>query len=199
MFTLPEGSDSTMTMIGIDPGTDTIGIAELELDIVTLKIVSSQSRTLSGAKLAREGTKTSPWVTMIHGKRFARIHALVQALLWFFRSRRPFRISSESPFINKRFPQAGLALTEAVFAFRLAVWEYDPWMEFGQIDPPSAKNAIGAKGNAKKEEVRDALLEYPDLNYIGTTPLEDLDEHSRDALAVVICDYQQMLEQLCLR
>jgi Holliday junction resolvasome RuvABC endonuclease subunit len=63
------------------------------------------------------------------------------------------------------------------------------------IDPPSVKKAVGATSHAKKDEVKAALARLPDLNYNGPVPLEMLDEHSIDALAVAYCRLKILREQ----
>jgi Holliday junction resolvasome RuvABC endonuclease subunit len=193
MLSMPEGSN-TVTLVGIDPGTETLGVAVLTIDLNTMKIVSTIARTFTGSKLR----KNSEWVTELFGARAGRIDAHEKNLLDFFRDYQPVVIASESPFINRRFPQAGLALTEVVAGIRRAVISYDPWKDLRMIDPPTVKRAVGGAGNALKDEVKRCVMKLTDLNYEGDVPLQFLDEHSIDAIAVGYCEYKTLLEKLCL-
>jgi Holliday junction resolvasome RuvABC endonuclease subunit len=124
------------------------------------------------------------WVTDIHGERFARINAHCANLFRLLTALEPAFIASESPFFSRAQPQAYGALTEIVYALRLTIFQYDPLLEVQLIDPPSVKNAVGAKGNADKEAVRACVLSLDDFKYNGQIPIDALDEHSIDALAV---------------
>lgn len=194
MLSMPPDSSQVVSIIGIDPGSHNLGVGMLQIDIPTLRIVASDAWTLVGKKLA----KHHEWTTDLHGERNGRVHALEEELLRIFRYYQPLEIASESPFINSKFPQAGLALTVVVCAIRRAVMTYDIWKPLHLIDPPTVKMAVGAPGNAPKEIIKEKIMEMSTLNYIGETPLSQLDEHSIDALAVAICRFRLLLEKLCL-
>jgi Holliday junction resolvasome RuvABC endonuclease subunit len=191
---MPPDSSQVVSIIGIDPGSHCLGVGVLKIDITTLKIVSSDAWTLVGKRLVGK----NDWTTSIHGERNGRVYALEQELLRIFRYFQPLEIASESPFINSKFPQAGLALTVVVCGIRQAVMQYDVWRELHLIDPPTVKMAVGAAGNAPKEVVKEKIMLLPNLNYIGTVPLSQLDEHSIDALAVAFARFRLLMEKLCL-
>jgi Holliday junction resolvasome RuvABC endonuclease subunit len=60
------------------------------------------------------------------------------------------------------------------------------------VDPPTAKKAIGAKGNAKKEDVLRAMEKIPELVENCETTLKDLDEHSLDSMAIAYYRLQKL-------
>ncbi len=194
MLTMPEASSSIASIIGIDPGSHALGVSVLKFDIRTLEIVSIEAWTLIGKKLVGK----DDWVTGVFGERDGRVFALQEELLEIFQYYQPLMIASESPFINSKFPQAGLALTVVVSGIRHAVMQFDVWKPLYLIDPPSVKIAVGAPGNAPKEVVKEKIIQLG-LNYVGPTPLSELDEHSIDASAVAVCRFKKMLEELCLR
>ena len=179
MLTMPDGSDPFASILAVDPGTDTLGLACIRFDCRTGDIVSSEAQTYKGSRMAKYS-----WVTEVHGDRFARIIAHRQNLSRLLNTIQPAFLASESPFFSRAQPQAYGALTEVVYALRLTIFEYDPLMEVQLIDPPSVKNAVGAKGNADKESVRTCVLSLDELKYNGQVPIDVLDEHSIDALAV---------------
>jgi Holliday junction resolvasome RuvABC endonuclease subunit len=189
---MPKDSAQTAFLIGIDPGSHSLGVGVIEFDIATMTIVSSDAWTLSGKKLAGK----DDWVTDIHGERNGRVHAIENALYQIFMHFQPLSITSESPFINSKFPQAGLALTVVVCAIRQALMRFDMWKPLLMIDPPTVKMAVGAPGNAPKEVVKEKVMLLKDINYIGSVPLLELDEHSIDALAVCYCSFIRLLERI---
>lgn len=179
MLTMPDGGDPFASILAIDPGTDTLGLACIQFDCRTGLIVGSEAQTYKGSRMAKHS-----WVGDVHGDRFARINAHRINLARLLNTIQPAFLASESPFFSRAQPQAYGALTEVVYALRLTIFEYDPLMEVQLIDPPSVKNAVGAKGNADKESVRTYVLSLDDLKYKGRVPIDVLDEHSIDALAV---------------
>lgn len=192
MLRLPADSGSIISVVGIDPGTSTLGTSVLWIDLNTMGIISSSAKTFRGDRLQDEES----WLGALHGDRFSRICALEGALLHLFTHVKPYLIASEAPFISMRQPQAYGALTEVMCAIQNAVMFYDAWKPLYRIDPPSVKKAVGAAGNADKHAVKQAVLQLRDLNYAGDTPLELLDEHSVDALAVAYARWRNFLKEM---
>ncbi len=192
MLRMPSDPGSIISVVGIDPGSTTLGTAVLWIDLNTMKVISSSAKTFHGDRL--QGGES--WLGDIHGDRFSRIAALEQSLLRLFMHVKPYMIASESPFMSMRRPQAYGVLTEVMCAIRNAVMLYDAWKPLYIIDPPTVKKNVGAAGNAGKEEVKQALLRLPELYYSGETPLELLDEHSVDALAVAYGRWKAHLGEL---
>ncbi len=180
MLKLPETSQTYATIIGIDPGSESLGVAEINFDIQTLEVVGWQAVTYLGSKLL----KGSAWTEEVHGARYRRLIAHRKNLIKLFEQIRPFLIACEAPFINMRRPQAYGALTEVVYEIRQAVIAYSPWNELYLIDPSSVKNGVGAKGNADKDAVKVKILQIEELQKVATSSMAALDEHSIDALAV---------------
>jgi Holliday junction resolvasome RuvABC endonuclease subunit len=192
MLRLPADAGSIISVVGIDPGTTTLGTSVLWIDLNTMRIVSSFAKTFRGDRL-QDGES---WLGFLHGDRFSRIAAIEGALLDLFQRVRPFMIVSEAPFISMRQPQAYGALTEVMCGIMNAMLAYDPWKPLYRVDPPTVKKKVGAPGNADKNAVKQALLRLPDLNYQGETPLAMLDEHSVDALAVAYGKWRAYLEEM---
>lgn len=179
---------NTATILGIDPGSESLGVAKIDFYLDTLAVAQVYSSTYLGSKLGM-----NQWMANVHSPRFARINAHHHNLLQVLRDTQPIAVVSESPFFNSRFPQAYGALTEVVTAIRQAVWDYDPNVQLELVDPPRVKRAVNAPGNAKKDEVHNAVLSISEIaqNFQGPTPLEDLDEHSIDAIAVAYFQLKQ--------
>lgn len=191
MLRLPADSGSIISVVGIDPGTTTLGTAVLWIDLNTMGIVSSHAETLRGDRLQAEES----WLGGLHGDRFSRIRAIESALLHLFRQVNPFLIASEAPFISMRQPQAYGALTEVMCGITNAVMFYDAWKPLYRIDPPTVKKSVGAPGNGDKHAVKQAILRLSEqLRFEGNLAL--CDEHSIDALAVAYGRWRSYLEEM---
>lgn len=193
MLTMSKDSSSLVNIVGIDPGSNTLGLSMLTVDITKWEIISSDAVTFTGTKLENSDS----WRSDLFSERVGRIAAHEENLLKVFNTYKPFIICTESPFINNRFPQAGIALTEVMCGIRSAVMKYDVWADLYLIDPPTVKKAVGAPGNADKVVMKEKILSLTELNYIGNVPMEMLDEHSIDALAVAYCKFIRL--KLCYK
>lgn len=189
MLKMPESSGSLVSLIGIDPGTTLLGIGIIRVDLYTKQIVSSDAVTLKAKKLI-----DSSWMGDVHGERFSRISALGQEMVNIFTREHMFQIACESPFFNPGRPNAFGALVEIMTVIRQSVEIYDPWIPLNTVDPPSVKNAVGAKGGAGKDPVKEGVLKLTDINYQGDIPLVDVDEHSVDGLAVAYWLYKSLFK-----
>lgn len=185
---MPEGASSLVNLMGLDPGTNKLGVGILCIDMKTSQIVGANALTLVGEKLAK-GT----WMSEMHGDRFGRIAQLQRQLNRLLHHYQVVDIASESPFYSLRHPNAYGALTEVICAIRDAVIYYDCWKSLTLIDPPTVKNAVGAKGNADKDVMKEKVMTVLGPVYQGVVPINELDEHSYDALAVAYCRWQQLM------
>ncbi len=196
MLTMPAepGMSTVASIVGIDPGSTTLGFAVLYFDIRTLEILQTRAFTIKAEKLAR-----GSWASELLGDMLGRIHALEEKLLNLFRDIDPFMIASESPFFSRKHPNAFAVLSAVIGAIRNAIGRYDAWKVLYLIDPPSVKNAVGAEGNAGKEDVKEKALALGGvLRFAGPVALNELDEHSIDAICVAYARYKLMVEELCL-
>lgn len=197
MLLVPDG-DERLRIVAIDPGTDTMGTAVVELHTRTLVVRVLDAQTF----VARRSMRYFGGYQMIeemHGDRHARLMTHADAISRHLQHWYPHSVACESPFMGNR-PQAFEALTECVNVIRLAVFNHDPTLAFVSITPPQAKKTVGAsfKG-ADKNDVRvgvAALIQQGAISYEANVPFDRIDEHSVDALAVGLCHCQQWVEHL---
>lgn len=188
MLTIDQNSSPIVKIVGLDPGSVSLGVGVFNIDLTNFRIVSSDAWTLNGSKLLGKES----WIESTHGSRVGRIASLEEELLGIFMRVQPNAIASESPFFNSRFPQAYGALTEVMCTIRRAVMHYDLWTPLHLIDPPTVKMAVGVKGNADKDQMKVAVGNLAEIQYRGIIPFEQLDEHSIDALAVAYSHYTNL-------
>lgn len=188
-----ENNQEVGRIIGIDPGSTTLGVSIIEYDVRTLKILRTCAYTLNASKMRLNELDIEN-----HSDRYARIYELGDALYDLFVAAAPNFIISESPFLSRRMPTTFAVLTEVVFAIRYAVRKYDPTIKLDLVDPPSAKMAVGASGKAKKDQVHAALKKieaeicFDEANSAFAFNL--LDEHSVDAIAIGYYKWKKLLE-----
>lgn len=186
MLPYPQDANELVSIVGIDPGSETLGCSILCFNLRTFEIISVEAVTFIGSKLT-----SSDWTGEIFNDRIQRIQAHERNLLQLFQRINPLIIAIESPFMSVRRPSAYGALTEVVCAVRNAVLQFDVWRPLYLVDPPNAKKAVNAKGNADKEGVKAGLKTIPELMQALQVPIEHLDEHSIDAIAVGYYFYLQ--------
>jgi Holliday junction resolvasome RuvABC endonuclease subunit len=189
MLPIPNQNHNVACIVGIDPGTENLGVGLVWFNIDNYDIVKCASNTYRGSRLAG-----SDWSEAIHGARYRRIEALMWNLSILFNREKPIVIGSESAFINVRRPQAYGALTEVVTAIRHTVQSYDLFRPLYMVPPSTVKNAIGCKGNADKEAVKNSVLKIEKLTSTCESEIALMDEHSVDALAVAYAMLNLMKE-----
>lgn len=185
MLVLPTQS-TPLRVMGIDPGTSTLGISLLSWDLHS----NQYSVDFAQTQVARDTTLGYGMYRELHGGRQARLEQLADRILELFFGLCPHVVVIEAPF-QGRFAQSFAALTECVTMVRYALMHYDNQIPLTQIDPITVKKVAGVvlKGKDRKKAsdkgvVRDALASRLDLRW--SVPLDSLDEHAVDAVAVAL-------------
>lgn len=179
MIHQPENASEEMTIMGLDPGSETMGIAIVKYLPSTGVITHAMAYTVMGSRLCKDQIKVD-----LREHVLLRINAHKDNLLVTMNRELPDEVVAESSFFNPRRPHAYGVLVQVMGAIRAATHEYEAYKEVHLIPPSCVKIAVGAKSGADKNPVKEAVLALPDLNYDGFTPIHFLDEHSIDALAV---------------
>jgi Holliday junction resolvasome RuvABC endonuclease subunit len=183
-------------IIGIDPGTNTLGLAEIDVDLLTGHLSVGEVKTLVGA----EDLKYFGRKRQIHGDRFVRLGLLEEAIVEHLKAKEPTVVICESPFFNPRRPGAYYALVEAMSMVQRAVYRYNDNMSLMTIDPASAKANLGVSGKSgDKDAITPALAKAVWLqDSPAMAQLPTWDEHSRDALVIAYYQACQVRSQLAL-
>jgi len=188
MFVI-NNDDSSAYIIAIDPGSMSLGLCAIELDVLTRQIKSVQAKTIKVDKLFF----SDDFDDTVLGNRLARINRLKGVLTSVMNSVKPIAVICESPFFSHLRPSAFGVLMEVLNGVRQAVCDYNPWMKLDLIDPPTVKKSVGASGAAKKEQVKEKVLQNTDLKFMPHSLAENLDEHSIDAVCIGYCFYKNVL------
>lgn len=187
MLIVPD-HDPTYRIFSIDPGTNTLGVAVIDVDLQQGTAIVVEAFTVQGDRLYQQ----YPEVIEVHGERVAKLIAHEENLKRLLYQFQPHCVVSEAPFMG-RFPQAYAALVECIGAIRRAVMAYNSAMALDMIEPSVVKKAVGASGRgSNKEDVARAIQSLPDLSYCPWIDPQQFDEHTSDAVAVGYCQFQAM-------
>lgn len=180
---------NTYRILGIDPGTNTLGTAIVDIDIVTRRITVVKATTYVGQSMASEYKAHEE----IHGPRAARLKAHEDNLFALLCEWKPHSVISESAYMG-RFAQAYMALVECICAIEKALYRYNPTMPLLLVDPTTVKKTTGMTGKLRgKDPVREAIASLDCLRYAPGVHLGAMDEHSVDALAVAYVRVSELM------
>lgn len=178
MFRLIDGDE--VTLITIDPGTNTCGFSITTVNLATRQITIADAYTVKGNGFI---TKQKDFVAM-HGDKEAKLNGYHKHLYTLCMRHEPYLVASEAPFFG-RFAAAGLALTKQVYSFRMAVRAYDKWCPMLLVEPTTLKKFMKTKGNSKdKSLMHNALKARQDILYGDHLDVKSMDEHTVDAICV---------------
>lgn len=164
--------------ISIDPGVSTCGFTIFTAD--DTGIISIEPFTITNARIGIQ----PDFPEEAHTDRQIRIRKLCLVFLNVLNSVNPVVVVSESPFYNPRMPNAFGSLTELVAAFRLTLSEFSVNIPFLVYAPQQVKQSFKRSGQVGKLVMKEALANLPYLTSKLTVPIEVLDEHSIDSVAV---------------
>jgi Holliday junction resolvasome RuvABC endonuclease subunit len=167
------------TLIGIDPGTDVMGVSVFEFDAVTLKLLRIRATSYKAAQLLSDD-----WIGEFQSSRHQRIHAHMENLKRIFWEEDPVAVISESPFINMKMPGAFAALVEVVSNLRNTLYSFCPWKSLYLVEPSRVKQAVGAKGNANKDGVKEAVRKNKEIIEALDVSIDLLTPDAVDSIAV---------------
>lgn len=191
--------NEVIRIVAIDPGTDTLGVSVLSLDLVTKETEILDSRTFKASKMLRINDYLKDQAEL-RGERFSRLELHRENLKSYLDKWTPAFVASESPFMGRRKANAYEALLECIVIIRKAVSDYDNELVVEMISPPSAKKIVGVTGKGKtKDDVAKGVSKFianskNKTTYKGLTPISKLDEHSIDSIAVGLYEAHHIYE-----
>ncbi len=172
---------NTFNILGIDPGTDTIGFSIIKVTIDDLKIVSVRSWTEKALRFLDEDS----FEVAIHSAKFSRLRIIGDKFLHILNTFNPVVVASEAPFFSRFRPSAYAPLIETVFTLQKVLQSWDSYKPLYMYDPPTVRKSIGAKTKGGKEVVEVAIKQVKELRMVNFSLLDD---HSIDATAVAYCE-----------
>ena len=169
-------------LLGIDPGSTSMGLALFDLDIKNKKIVSIQAWTVKTDKLKNDTGLPEE----LYSEKIIRLQKLYLHMLRVLKEERVNHVAYEGPFMNRLQPSAYGPLVSLMTMVHLAVIHTASGMGFSVFQPQEVKKSLGVAGKKGKEVVKEALSKNNALMEalsFGNCLLNDLDEHAIDGIA----------------
>lgn len=171
-------------ILGIDNGTNTVGVVILDHDIRTGVSVVTRAETF---KADRTSGTLYPDMDFYEDTLRARLRTIQRYMSTVLEDEDPDSVAIETPFARRAFVSSYKALSMSLDYIQNAVYDYRPGLEFVGISPYTAKAAVIPKGTnfkTEKDFIRTCILAERDIVAAPGIRLSELDEHSIDAIAV---------------
>ena len=167
-------------MVSFDPGLNNTGVCAMDIDSRTGAILSIEASTLRNNKLCNWDGLDEEVTT----ERMIKLFKLKTAIVHVLANYNPVWVGCEAPFFNSLMPMAFGYLLEVVSVIHGSVIDYNPNIPFELESPQSVKKSLGVAGKPGKEVVLEAMRGIPEIMNALRTPIETLDEHAIDSVAV---------------
>lgn len=172
--------DLSLRIMGVDPGTENLGMSLGICDFSTPAYKVEQATTFNIKSIIH---KSNPYLVEHQSRNIAMYTAVYRLVYQAVHDLQPDLVICESPYMDRRFPLSYMLLSLCVQAVQQAVKDYSVFIQFETIDPASAKMGVGAKGNSgDKDKMRNAVLSTS--NIVSSFDLKLLDEHAIDSIAI---------------
>ena len=183
MLQLPEGR-RCIKVLGIDPGTDTMGYAPLVLDTDTMQITGIGVHTYKAARDYKYKRSSVEY----YGDKYTRFFLHADHLVELLETFEPDYVIGEAIFHRRGRTQAFRGLAECWMMIRSVCQRYRLTLPIEQIEPVPVKQNLGVGvGVGKRAELKDkllverAVLARKDMTFDADS---HPDEHSYDATAI---------------
>jgi len=164
---------NTINILGIDPGLGNTGVCVMCIDLTTMKIVDIHTNVIVLDNLEERNDRTIKLYNYIVDI-MARYNIM--------------SVTCESSYIHMTRPGAVIPVSIAIDTVCRAVYSYK--VPFTLIPPSNVKQGIGAKGNAKKDEMLEATKKNTDITRLYSSEmLKNITDHEIDAIAVCYMGY----------
>ena len=171
---------NNIRILSIDPGSAKLGWGILDYNTTTKTTVVSRFGTIDGARVYKKTRDRIPGMD----KRFTTHEGLEYEIKDLVKSYKPDIMASEDTFFNPGRPHAFSSLTLVINMCRRVSW-YLLNKPLYTYAPRAVKQTVAASGDANKHTVQSAIASQNIIvKNVRQSPIESLDEHSNDAIAV---------------
>ncbi len=181
---------SQYNAIAIDPGINHLGLclstfSNNEIVETTVKTIHVKEKLLDKKDIEK------------YGLRQCKIDYLNKELCLYIETYKPTFFILESPFFNMRRPAAFLPLVQLLYQFYITLRQEMPDCIYLTYPPSIIKKTLGASAICKKQEVKEYVSKIESFYKLSKDIiLDELDEHSIDALGVLYTFCQKDKDQL---
>ncbi len=200
LHTLKSCPQDPVVILGIDPGTTTVGFCAMAIDPITVERLHFDAFTVHaerpcGGRFVNDDLQES------HSAVFVRLQEIRTRFMSILEHYRPLQVTTELPFFNSLHPNAFAPLMQVLSMLESAMYEWNPHKPLYRIENTVAKALIYPTSKEERREIqaikgsKDRILEclrrHPDFQWV---PRDTLDEHSIDALLIAECQRRRLLQ-----
>lgn len=169
--------DKFITVMGIDPGTNT-GVSILTVDISNdYKIINLMSFTFNLKQLSKNSEEF-----------IDRLQELNKLVISLNKDFEPAAIGMEAAFINMKYPKAVTTLTQYTTTIEIALSNFDQQVKLYKYPPKLVKQRLG-NANADKEDMKENIKKIKELKPFITN---EMTEHEIDATAIAYITVEEI-------
>jgi len=167
-------------LLAIDPGLNNIGLCAYELYLNPFKLNRIHATTIKEDRVIDDVTYDSETALERDYKRARMVNAVMRHVL----AVNPAIVVCESPFFDRSKPGSFAILTEVILEIRQGVYRFNDRIRFSFLAPQAVKKTLGVAGIKGKDIVREAMEKQTHLLNVLDQEIDDIDDHSIDAMAV---------------
>lgn len=171
---------TTIRILACDPGTNSLGLSIQDVNLTEGVCTVLDAYTVHVPRVMKLYCSDTLYY---NDERVAKLKAVEYAVSNYARAWEVERAVTESPYMGK-FPAAYAALVSCISAIRSGCSIYDKTLYLDIIDPATIKRHLGVKGNSGDKALMLAGIQKCEAIDLSLIKLDDLDEHSVDAIAV---------------
>lgn len=197
----PDFNDKpSVVILGIDPGTTTIGFCAMQIDPITVERIGFEAFTINAEKPCG-GRQFNSDLLEAHSNTFAKLQEIGSRFDAILRHYRPVQIATELPFFHSFHPTAFSPLIQVLAMLENRVYDWNPHKPLYRIENTTAKALIYPSSKEERKKIqlikgsKDRILaclnQHPDFKWI---PVDELDEHSIDACLIAECQRRRLKE-----
>jgi Holliday junction resolvasome RuvABC endonuclease subunit len=164
-------------ILAIDPSSNFVGIAILTIDSATFNLIDIETLHLNLKIVTNLNDDYTDLFT-----RMTRLKQHTRDLIESYDIR---AIAYERGFADRSKPGAFEPLVTCTTTMAMEFIEQIPLIRIDVFSPGAVKNAMGEKGNCKKEQMKEACLRNETINKFVKP--NEITEHEIDAIAVGLC------------
>ena len=171
------------TILGLDPGSNYIGVSVFHIDSYTLELNQITTQTINVSNIE------SP-IDFNHHIGY-KLLDMSNYLTYLLNIYNPVAVAIENPFMFSKRPGAVIPLAKSLGILEDTILRFNPYILIKRISPSEVKNTLGAKGNANKDAVLEALYKH---HIASLVDFNSISEHEVDACGITLSLYNQIYQ-----
>ena len=182
------GKLPTFKILAIDPSSHFVGISILTIEVESMRIKNIETGLIN--------LRSSSQVSEVHSKLISRMLTLERLIEPIVKENKPLILAYERGFADSKKPGAFEPLVMSVTTVVTVLKKILPSSVIVPFSPGAVKNAMGQKGNCKKDAMKAACL--VDVRINEFVDAKAVSEHEIDATAVGLCAIDYFRNRLAL-